>query len=112
MSISELTLHNVLRTYSRQERLGQMHRVRGGGATPARSADLLTLSPGAQKAAWMGQLAAQVVERQLPDLGPEERPARVQSTKAELLARHRDELGDDTLSLEALEERLRSLYLG
>jgi len=112
MGISEFAVHNVLRTYSRQERLGRAQRPREGAASPARSSDQVTLSAAARKVQWISQFAAEVVDARYPTLPPEERQAQVRSVGDEILARHRDELSDDGLHPEAFEGRLRRLYIG
>jgi len=113
MTISEFTLHNVLRTYSRQDRLGKVQKaqVRAGGQT-ARTADQVSLSPAGRKIQWVGQFAAEVVDRRNPDLAPDERSDHVRSTADALVARHREAIADDSLGTEDLEARLRPLYLG
>ena len=111
MSISEFTLHNVLRTYSRQERLGSVHRAKTRRIASSASTDRVSLSPMARKIQSIGSLSAEVVDRQHPDLSPDERSALVRSTKEELLAQYRDEIGYDAVSPEALEARLRLQYL-
>lgn len=111
MSISEFTLHNVLRTYSRQERMGQAQRARPRSAAPAPTADQVNLSTAGRKIQWIGQLAAEVVDRRNPGLPADERSDRVRNTADALVARHREEVGNDGLSIESLEARLRPLYL-
>jgi hypothetical protein len=111
MSISEFAVHNVLRTYSRQERLGGVHKAQAKSTGSPQSADRVNLSSAGRKIQWIGTLAAEMVDQQHPELGPEDRPALVRSTKEQLLAQHRDEIGADAVSPEALEGRLRPLYL-
>jgi len=110
MSISEFTLHNVLRTYSRQERMGQAQRVRPRNSPPAPTADQVSLSTAGRKIQWVGQFAAEVVDRRHPNLTADERSDRVRNTADALVARHRDEIGDDGLSAESFEAQLRPLY--
>ena len=112
MGISEFTLHNVLRTYSRQERLGGVHRSRTRAGAAAVSADQVSLSPAGRKIQWVGSLAAELADRQGVDLSADERAAMVRSTTRELLARHRDEIDQDSVSPPVFEARLRTLYLG
>jgi hypothetical protein len=113
MSISEFALHNVLRTYTRQERLGQAHRaLYRSGAPPPPAGDQIQLSPAGRKIQWAGQLAAEVVDRRHPGLAPEDRAERVRRMADALVARHREEIGDDALSTEAFAQLLRPLYLG
>ncbi|MBE0618491.1 MAG: hypothetical protein IH608_11280 [Proteobacteria bacterium] len=111
MSISEFTLHNVLRTYSRQERIGQVQRARPRGTAPATSGDQVSLSVAGRKIQWIGQLAAEVVSQRQPGLSADERSDLVRTTADALVARHRDEIGEDGLSAEAFESRLRATYL-
>ena len=111
MSISEFAVHNVLRTYSRQERLGGVHKAKAKSTGSPRSADQVNLSSTGRKIQWIGTLAAEVVARQHPELDPEDRPALVRTTKEQLLGQHEDEIGADGVSPEALETRLRPLYL-
>lgn len=113
MGISELALHNVLRTYARQDRLGKVQKIRTAATqvspTPT---DQVSLSTTGRKVQWVGQLAAEVVDRRHPTLDGDARSTRVRNTQQELLERHRDEVGDDYVSPEALEARLRPLYAG
>jgi hypothetical protein len=112
MGVSEFAVHNVLRTYSRQEQLGRAQRAKVRGVTLARTSDQVSLSPTGQKVQWVGNFAAQLVDRQNQDLAPEERAWRIRDTKDDLLDRHRDELGNDAESPGAFEARLASIYLG
>lgn len=111
MSISEFALHNVLRTYTRQERLGQAHRALHRGGAPPPSGDQLHLSPAGRKIQWAGQFAAEIVDRRHPDLTAGERADRIRHTADALVVRHRDEIGDDALGAEAFADLLRPLYL-
>ncbi len=112
MGISEFTVHNVLRTYSRQEHLGRVQRAKPRGAPPVQTADQVSLSTSGQKVQWLGQFAAEIVDRQHPNTIGEERTERVRSTKDELLGRHGEEVGDDRMTPEAFAYHLRSVYLG
>ena len=113
MGISEFALHNVLRTYTRQDRLGQVQKVRTtAGQTPPTPTDKVSLSTTGRKVQWVGQLAAEMVDRRHPALDGDARSTRVRNTQQELLERHKDEVGNDHLSPEALEARLRPLYAG
>ena len=112
MGISEFTVHNVLRTYSRQEGIGRAQKARPPVAGATRSSDQVTLSPTAKKAQWLGQLAAEVVDGQDRNLPPEERAARIREAKDELLSSHKDEVRNDGLTPEVFEARLRQQHLG
>ncbi len=112
MGISEFNVHNVLRTYARQDRLGKVRRAQPRPAQTAQPADRVSLSPTGRKVQWVGQLAAAVVDRADPEAKGETRAERVRSTKEELLRRHRDEIGDSRVSPEAFEANLTGLYLG
>ena len=112
MGISQFTVHNVLRTYARQDRLGKVQRPKvsaRAGAVP--TADRVNLSPTAQKVQWVGNLAAALVDRNEPGIDPDARQARIRSTRDELLSRHRDDIADDGVPPQELEARLRALYL-
>jgi hypothetical protein len=111
MGISEFAVHNVLRTYTRQERVGRLQKPRADSAAPGKSPDQVTLSSTARKTQWVGQLAAEVVDARSPGLGAEERSVQVRDTKDALLRRHNDDLRDEALAPEGFEARLRSLYL-
>jgi hypothetical protein len=111
MTISEFTLHNVLRTYSRQDRLGKVQKAQARAGQATRSTDQVSLSLAGRKIQLVGQLAAEVVDRRHPDLASDERSDRVRSTADTLVARHRDAIADDSLGTEGLEARLRPLYL-
>jgi len=112
MTISEFTLHNVLRTYSRQDRLGKAQKAQARTGQATRSSDQVSLSPAGRKIQWLGQFAAEVVDRRQPDLSADERSDRIRSTADALVARHREAISDDSLGSEALEAQLRALYLG
>ncbi len=112
MGISQFTVHNVLRTYARQDRLGKVQRPKAKAApSAAPSGDRVNLSPTAQKVQWVGSLASQMVERDHPDLDPDARQAKVRDTRDRLVARHRNEIADDRVTVQDLEARLRALYL-
>jgi hypothetical protein len=111
MGLSEFAVHNVLRTYSRQERLGGIRKAKHRTFGSADSVDQVELSRTGRKIWWVGSLAAELADRQYPDLAPEEKAAFVRETREGLLARHREEIARETVSPEAFETRLRSLYL-
>lgn len=111
MGISEFTVHNVLRTYSRQERLGQVNRSRAKSAAAPASTDRVSLTSTGQKVQSVGLLAAEVVDRRHPELPPEDRKIQARRTQDELLKRHEGDILDDTVSPKDLEARLRPLYL-
>ena len=112
MGISEFTLHNVLRTYARQDRLGKIQKIRTAATTAPTPipTDPVSLSTTGRKVQWVGQLAAEVVDRRHPTLDRDTRSTRVRNTQQELLERHKDEVEDDLVSPEAFETRLRPLY--
>lgn len=110
MGISEFALHNVLRTYSRQERLGQVQRPKSRPTQVSASSDQVSLSRGAQKAQWLGQLAAEVVDARHPGLPPEERAPRIRAAKEELLYRHAEDVADEGLPLAHFQDKVRSTY--
>ena len=112
MGISAFAVHNVLRTYSRQERLGQAQRPAPRAPQRTSAPDQVSLSPAAQKTQLLGHLAAEIVDLRFPGAPPEERSTRIRSTKEGLLARHRDEVADEGLTSEQMEKELRPLYLG
>ena len=111
MSLSEFAVHNVLRTYSRQERLGGMQKAKPRTSDSAGSADQVKISPTGRKIQWIGSLAAELAERRYPELVPEEKTALVREIKEGLLARHREEIAQDSVSPDAFEACLRVLYL-
>lgn len=111
MGISEFTVHNVLRTYSRQDRLGKVQKARAKPQAPPPSSDRVSLSATGQKVQWLGQLAAEVVDRQEPGLAPDQRAVRARQKQDELVERHGPEVRDDKVSAQALEARLRPVYL-
>lgn len=111
MSISEFALHNVLRTYTRQERLGQAQRALHRGTPPSASGDQLLLSAAGRKIQVAGQIAVELVDRRHPGLVPEDRAERIRETADALVARHREHIGDDALRPEAFAALLRPLYL-
>ena len=112
MAISELTLHHVLQTYSRQERLGQAQRARlRSEPACATTSDPVSLSCAGRKVQWLGHMAERIVEHRHPDLPRAQRTERVRTTAGELLARHGHQVLDDEVTPEALEDLLRSLYL-
>ena len=111
MGISEFAVHNVLRTYSRQEGIGRAQKSRPAPGVAARSTDQVSLSATARKAQWLGQLATEVVDAESRNLPAEERATLIRDTKEELLSRHKDEATNDGLTPEAFETRLRQQYL-
>ncbi len=113
MGISEFTVHNVLRTYARQEKLARVQKIKTRPASkPAGAADQVSLSQAGRKIQWLGQFAGELVARQHPDLNGDAAADRVRRTREDLLSRHRDEVMDETLPPEAFEARLRAMYLG
>jgi len=111
MTISEFILHNVLRTYLRQDRLGKVQKARARPGRTGRTVDQVSLSPAGQKIQWVGQFAAEIVDRRNPGLAPDTRSDCVRHTADALVARHREVIADDSLATEDLETRLRPLYL-
>ena len=112
MGISEFALHNVLRTYTRQDRLGKLQKVKAAAAPAPEPTDKVSLSAAGRKVQWVGQLAAELVDRRHPALDADARSVQVRNTKQEFLERHQKELGDANMPLEALKARLRPLYVG
>ncbi len=112
MGISEFALHNVLRTYTRQERLGQVQRPRPRAGAPTQTSDQLSLSQAARRAKWLGDFAGELVDAREPTLSPDERSTRVRQTKEELFGDHADELADESISSEEWASKLRSTYFG
>jgi hypothetical protein len=110
MGISEFALHNVLRTYARQDRLGQVQKVKAVATKSPAPTDQVSLSNAGRKAQWMGQFAAEVVDLRHPALDDDARASRVRSTKQELIERHKDEVGDESVSPEDLAAQIRPLY--
>lgn len=108
MSITELAIHNVLRTYSRQDRLGRIQRPRSGAASPS---DKLDLSDKAQKFAAVGRTADEIVSRRFPAIEGEARETRLREQVANLVKNHAGEIEDKAVAPDALEEKLRSIYL-
>jgi hypothetical protein len=111
MSISELALHDVLRAYARQQRLGQAHKAWHRASVPPASADRVSLSINGRKLQWLGRLAAEMVDRGPPNHTPEERLDQIRATVDTLVARHRDEIASEAVGPEAFEALLRPLYL-
>lgn len=109
MSITELAIHNVLRTYSRQDRLGRLQRPRP--ASTSASADKLDLSPKAQKLAVLGRTAEEMVARGNPSAQGNERDDLVRGQVAELMKKHGGELESPAVTPESLEESLKAVYL-
>lgn len=108
MSITELAIHNVLRTYSRQDRLGRIQRPRSASAQPS---DKLDLSDKAQKLAVVGRTADEIVTRSFPALDGAQREQFVRGQVADLMKKHAGEVEDKNVAPDALEERLRAAYL-
>lgn len=109
MSITELAIHNVLRTYNRQDRLSKLTKSRE--ATASRSADKLELSPVAQKLAAMGRVAEDMVTQESPALAGAGRDGAVREKTEALLGRHRQDVEDRAQTPETFETALRSAYL-
>lgn len=112
MGISEFAVHNVLRTYNRQERLGRIQRPREGPGATKGASDQVTLSAAARKAQSLRLLAVEVASREQPDLDAGEVGERAKGLTAEFLSRHRDDVADDGLTPEAFESTLQRLYGG
>lgn len=110
MSITELAIHNVLRTYSRQDRLGRLQRPRA--ASVAVSADKLDLSPKAQKLAVVGRTAEELVARGNPGAEGADREELVRGQVAELMKKHLGEIENQAVTPDSLEENLKAAYLG
>lgn len=111
MGLSEFNVHNVLRTYARQERLGGVHRAKTRLSEPAGSADQVRLSPSGRKIQSVGNLAVELVNRRYLDLGPEEKSDHVRRTRKELLERYDSEIRQEAVSPEAFEAGLKARHL-
>lgn len=109
MSITELAIHNVLRTYSRQDRLGRLQRPRPASATV--TADKLDLSPKAQKLAALGRTAEEMVTAGNQNVEGADRENLVRRQVAELVKKHGAELENQTVAPDAFAESLKSAYL-
>lgn len=110
MGISEFAVHNVLRTYSRQEGIGRAQRAKSS-ATVLQPTDQVTLSATGRKAQWLGQLAVELVDGRGENLAAEERSAQLRATKDNLFSRHKDDVANEGVSPEDFETSLRALYL-
>jgi hypothetical protein len=111
MSITEFTVHNVLRTYSRQDRLGRVQK-QTRGSTVDTPTDQVTLSSKGQKLQGIQQLASEVVGRNHPDLEGRDREEAVRRQTDTLLTNHQKEVEDERITPEALTQTLRGRYLG
>lgn len=109
MSITELAIHNVLRTYNRQDRLSKLTRSRDPAAS--RSADKLDLSPAAQKLAAMGRVAEDMVTKEFPALTGADRDGAVRERTESMIGRHRTDVENRAQTPEAFETALRDAYL-
>ena len=113
MGISEFTVHNVLRTYARQDRLARVQKIKNRPASkPTGAVDQVSLSQAGRKIQWLGQFAGELVARQHPELDGDAAADKVRRTRDDLLSRHRDEVLDESLPPETFEARLRAIYLG
>jgi len=110
MSITEFAVHNVLRTYSRQDRLGKLQKQRG--ATQTTTGDQVNLSPVAQKINLLSQTASVIVDRAQPDAESEQRQSLVRGETERLMDQHRAEIDNRLVSPEQFAERLNRLYIG
>ena len=109
MSITELAVHNVLRTYSRQDRIGRIQSQRKASAEGA--SDKVDLSPAAQKISVLGKVASDIVTAKFPEASEKQRAALVRPQSDLLLRSHAGEVEDPKVSSEKLEQRLRATYL-
>lgn len=110
MSITELAIHNVLRTYSRQDRLGRLQRPRA--ASSASATDKLDLSPKAQKLAVLGRTAEEIVTRGSPKAQGTEREELVRRQLSDLVSKHGGDLDNQSVTPDKLEESMKAAYLG
>jgi hypothetical protein len=108
MSITEFAVHNVLRTYSRQDRLGRLQRQRG--TTQKATGDQVKLSPTAQKINLVGQFANALVDRRHPEADAEGRQSLVRSETERLMKENRGAVENGQVSAEQLAEQLNQLY--
>ena len=109
MSITELAIHNVLRTYSRQDRLSKIQRPRATGGSAA--ADKLTLSPEAQKMASAGRVADETVSARFPALTGTGRDEMVQKQTQDILRTNGADVENKSVTPDAFEAKLRQTYL-
>ena len=109
MSITELAIHNVLRTYSRQDRLGRLQKATL--TAPAIGGDKLDLSSKAQKMALIGKTAEDIVTERFPGLADDQKQEMVRTATGELLASHQTAVEDKSVTPDSFEEQLRSIYL-
>lgn len=109
MSITEFAVHNVLRTYSRQDRLGRLQKQRG--AAQASTGDQVNLSPVAQKINLVSQVANLIVERSHPEAEGEQRQALTRGQTERLMDQHRGEIDNRLVSADQFAEKLNRLYI-
>lgn len=109
MSITELAIHNVLRTYSRQDRLGKLQRP--GTASAARTSDKLDLSSKSQKLAALGRVADEFVSQRFPEISGDRRADLVRRQTDNLIMSHLGEIENQALNPSEFEDGLKAAYL-
>lgn len=105
MGITDLAIHNVLRTYSKQDRLGKLQRPRQ--AAPV-TGDKLDLSAKAQKFAVIAKASEEIVTNRFPTLSGEARQEMIRRNTQNLLEEFSGELEDKGVTPENLQERVQA----
>jgi len=110
MVISEFAVHNALRTYSRQEKLGKVQKARSLREDPAEIKDRLALSATGQKVQFINKLASELAEKNDGDPDSEETPSRASKLVDDLMFRHKAEIVNEGITPEDFEALIRPLY--
>jgi hypothetical protein len=109
MGISDLAVHNVLRTYSRQDRLAKLSRQTTKSPPPA--SDKVVLSPKAQKFALLGRIADELVSLDDPEGGDNSRQEKIHGHTQGMFEHFKEELENASISPEEFEAQLREKFI-
>jgi hypothetical protein len=109
MALSELSLHNTIRTDDRQQQTGWALRVSGASTSSQPPQDRLALSNEARNLQQIRRVAAELVSRLHRHLSPLEQLSLATALEQEVRIRYADQLEGELLPADVLKGWLRSL---
>ena len=109
MALTEFAVHNVLRTYARQQRIGTALRLTRTSGFVQSPQDRVAPSHEAQNLQQIRRMAAELVGRLHGDLPPLEQRSLTIALEQVVGARHGGRLAGELLPTHVLERWLRSL---